>query len=244
MDINIFKILVLGEAGVGKTCLLRRFIDDRFSYQSNTTIGCDFGTCTMEVSGNRVRLEVWDTAGEERFHSMRQNFYRGAHGILLVYDITWGGSFRNMAHWLHEVRHHCPRRANILLVGNKCDALERREVPYEEGSRFAEYCGITFCEASAMSGDNVKKSSPPWLWTSADAYCPRSRPCHSRRHHRTPTMTLSRQTAQEVLHWGTIAVQQMGALGAAAAILEMSALFLFLLFSQDLLFWLSKLNSG
>ncbi|KAH8421358.1 hypothetical protein KR009_002647 [Drosophila setifemur] len=151
----LFKILVLGDSGVGKSCLLMRFSEGRFTGQHLTTVGIDFKVCTVEVGGHVVKLQIWDTAGEERFRAVLPSYYRGAHGILLVYDTTSATSFSNVDGWLAEIGRHCRRRVNVLMVGNKCDELVDRQVSQEQATAFANLRGIAFREASAKSGANV-----------------------------------------------------------------------------------------
>ncbi|KAH8368491.1 hypothetical protein KR084_012335 [Drosophila pseudotakahashii] len=151
----LFKILVLGDCGVGKSCLLMRFSDGRFTGKYLCTVGVDFKVRTVEVAGQVVKLQIWDTAGEERFKSVLPSYYRGAHGILLVYDTTSASSFQGIDRWLAEIRNNCPDRVNVLLVGNKCDDLERRQVSQQKAAHYADYRALAFREASAKSGANV-----------------------------------------------------------------------------------------
>ncbi|EDX02949.1 ras-related protein RIC1 [Drosophila yakuba] len=151
----LFKILVLGDCGVGKSCLLMRFSDDRFTGKYLCTVGVDFKVRSVEVAGQVVKLQVWDTAGEERFKSLLPAYYRGAHGILLVYDTTSANTFRSIDGWLEEIHRRCPDRVNVLLVGNKCDDLEHRQVSLEQALHYADRRALGFCEVSAKSGANV-----------------------------------------------------------------------------------------
>lgn len=152
----LFKILVVGDSGVGKSCLLRRFADGRFSGQHQSTVGIDFKVCTVELGGNVVKLQIWDTAGEERFHSLLPAYYRGAHGILLVYDTTSLISLRNLDSWLQEIGRFCPEHVCVLMVGNKCDEVDDRQVGQEQAMAFAVKRGLDFREVSAKSGVNVE----------------------------------------------------------------------------------------
>ncbi|EDV46152.1 ras-related protein RIC1 [Drosophila erecta] len=151
----LFKILVLGDSGVGKSCLLMRFSDDRFTGKYLCTVGVDFKVRSVEVAGQPVKLQLWDTAGEERFKSMLPAYYRGAHGILLVYDTTSAKSFRSIDGWLEEIQLKCPDGVNVLLVGNKCDDLQHRQVSLEQGVHYADRRALGFREVSAKSGANV-----------------------------------------------------------------------------------------
>ncbi|EDW45770.1 ras-related protein RIC1 [Drosophila sechellia] len=151
----LFKILVLGDCGVGKSCLLMRFSDDRFTEKYVCTVGIDFRVRSVEVTGRMVMLQIWDTAGDERFKSLLPSYYRGATGILLVYDITSSKSFRSIDGWLEEIHRMCPESVNVLLVGNKCDDLDNRQVRLEQGFNYANLRAIGFHEVSAKSGANV-----------------------------------------------------------------------------------------
>nr|XP_016942130.1 GTP-binding protein yptV1 [Drosophila suzukii] len=151
----LFKILILGDCGVGKSCLLMRFSDGQFTGKYLCTVGVDFKVRTVEVAGQVVKLQIWDTAGEERFKSVLPAYYRGAHGILLVYDTTSASSFQSIDGWLEEIHRNCPDGVNVQLVGNKCDDLERRQVSQQQAAHYADYRAIAFREASAKSGANV-----------------------------------------------------------------------------------------
>lgn len=127
----MFKVLLLGDAGVGKTSLMWRFSDDVFNHTYISTIGIDFKLRTIEVQGQKVRLQVWDTAGQERFHAISVSYYRTAAGIMLVYDITRRRSFENIAKWLRKIDEHAKEDVIKLLIGNKCDMEHPRAVTHE-----------------------------------------------------------------------------------------------------------------
>uniref|UniRef100_A0A6P4FMW0 Ras-related protein Rab-1A-like n=1 Tax=Drosophila rhopaloa TaxID=1041015 RepID=A0A6P4FMW0_DRORH len=151
----LFKILVLGDSGVGKSCLLMRFSDGRFTGKYLCTVGVDFKVRTVEVAGQVVKLQIWDTAGEERFRSVLPAYYRGAHGVLLVYDTTSVSTFRSLDGWLKEIRRRCPDRVNVFLAGNKCDDLVGRQVSQQQATHYADHRELPFREVSAKSGANV-----------------------------------------------------------------------------------------
>lgn len=151
----LFKILVIGDSGVGKSCLLMRFIDDKFTESFISTIGVDFKIRTMNVHGKIVRLQIWDTAGQERFRSISATYYRNAHGIILVYDVNWMESFLHIDQWLKEVERNAGARVSRLLVGNKCDLEGKRQVDYELAKNFADDIGVSFVETSAKNDTNV-----------------------------------------------------------------------------------------
>jgi len=151
----LFKLLLIGDSGVGKSCLLLRFADDTYTESYISTIGVDFKIRTIELDGKTIKLQIWDTAGQESFRSITRSYYRGAGGALLVYDVSRRDTFTHLARWLEEARQHANPNLAIMLVGNKCD-LERREVTFEEGSSFAKENGLIFCETSAKTAQNVE----------------------------------------------------------------------------------------
>ncbi|CUM66907.1 uncharacterized protein PRCAT00004592001 [Priceomyces carsonii] len=151
----IMKLLLVGDSGVGKSCLLLRFVEDKFNPSFITTIGIDFKIRTIESKGKRIKLQVWDTAGQERFRTITTAYYRGAMGIVLIYDVTDSRSFENVENWFETVTQHANEDAQIFLVGNKCDDEESRQVSKEQGQALAAKLNIPFLEASAKSNENV-----------------------------------------------------------------------------------------
>lgn len=150
----LFKYIIVGDAGVGKSCLLLQFTDKRFRAEHDMTIGVEFGHRIVDLEDFKIKLQIWDTAGQEAFRSITRAYYRGATGALLVYDITRRSSFDRLAQWLTDARQHAQQNMVIVLVGNKND-LDRREVTYEEGMWFAQQNGLLFMECSAKTGHNV-----------------------------------------------------------------------------------------
>lgn len=151
----IMKLLLVGDSGVGKSCLLLRFVEDKFNPSFITTIGIDFKIRTIESKGKRIKLQVWDTAGQERFRTITTAYYRGAMGIVLIYDVTDSRSFESVENWFLTVTQHANEDAQIFLVGNKCDDDVNRQVSKEEGQALAAKLNIPFLEASAKSNENV-----------------------------------------------------------------------------------------
>ncbi|XP_025410111.1 ras-related protein Rab-37-like isoform X2 [Sipha flava] len=153
-----FKVMVLGDSGVGKTCLLVRFRDDMFlggNYIS--TVGVDFRNKIISVDDSKVKLQIWDTAGQERFRSVTHAYYRDAHALLLLYDVTNKISFDNIRAWLSEIRDYANEQVVIMLIGNKADCNPSdRMVKREDGERLAKEYSVTFMETSAKSGLNVE----------------------------------------------------------------------------------------
>ena len=151
-DLHV-KLLMLGDTGVGKTCLLLRYAFDSFSPTFITTIGIDFKIKEVELDGLRVKLQIWDTAGQERFRTITVSYFKGAHGILLVYDVSERESFENVQHWVHQIRDNADERVRMVLVGNKCD--RERAVTTDEGQHLADQFGVSFFETSAKDNKNV-----------------------------------------------------------------------------------------
>jgi len=155
--LTTLKILIIGESGVGKSSLLLRFTDDTFDPELPATIGVDFKVKTLSVDGNKAKLAIWDTAGQERFRTLTPSYYRGAQGVILVYDVSNRSTFTKLDMWLNELETYSTRVELIkMLVGNKKDKEEDREVSVEEGTKFARKHSMLFIEASAKTCDGVQ----------------------------------------------------------------------------------------
>jgi len=165
----LLKVVIVGDSGVGKSCLLKRFATNEFNENHYTTIGVDFEVRTVDIDGKAVKLQLWDTAGQERFRTITSTYYRGAHAILLVYDVCSASTFQNVSYWLNEIRRALNSSSSatqrndsavIVLVGNKADCpASQREVSFEEGSRVATEMGVShFMETSAKSSLNVTRA--------------------------------------------------------------------------------------
>ncbi|KAL1920462.1 uncharacterized protein VTP21DRAFT_839 [Calcarisporiella thermophila] len=154
----LIKLLLIGDSGVGKSCLLLRFSDDSFTPSFITTIGIDFKIRTIDLDGRRIKLQIWDTAGQERFRTITTAYYRNAMGILLVYDVTDERSFNNIRTWYSNIEQHASEGVNKILVGNKCDAQENKVVSTEQGQALANELGVKFLETSAKSNINVEEA--------------------------------------------------------------------------------------
>jgi len=141
---------------VGKSCLLLRFADDTYTESYISTIGVDFKIRTIEIGGKSIKLQIWDTAGQERFRTITSSYYRGAHGIIVVYDVTDQASFSNVKQWLQEIDRYACENVNKLLVGNKCDLTTKKVVDYNTAKEFADGLGIPFLETSAKNSTNVE----------------------------------------------------------------------------------------
>ncbi|CAB9527816.1 Ras-related protein Rab [Seminavis robusta] len=152
------KLLMIGDSGVGKTCLLLRYANDSFSPTFITTIGIDFKIKNVDIDGTRIKLQIWDTAGQERFRTITTSYFRGAQGILLVYDVTDRRSFESIRNWISQIQQHADVHVNKILVGNKCDMTDEKVVSTEEGEKLANEFGIQFWECSAKNNINVDES--------------------------------------------------------------------------------------
>ncbi|KZT02662.1 ras-domain-containing protein [Laetiporus sulphureus 93-53] len=152
----LMKYIIIGEAGTGKSCLLHQFTHNAFKEHSAHTIGVEFSSRTVKLGEKRIKLQLWDTAGQERFRSVTRSYYRGAAGAILVYDITSRASFVNLSQWLADARTLASPHLVTVLVGNKSDREEDREVDWEEASKWAAENDLHFLEASSLSGDNVE----------------------------------------------------------------------------------------
>ncbi|KAL2716937.1 ras-related protein Rab-14 isoform X2 [Vespula squamosa] len=175
----IFKYIIIGDMGVGKSCLLHQFTEKKFMADCPHTIGVEFGTRIIEVAGQKIKLQIWDTAGQERFRAVTRSYYRGAAGALMVYDITRRSTYNHLSSWLtdtrnltnpstrflcfynakkeEQIRHQILFKV-IFLIGNKSDLEDQRDVTYEEAKQFADENGLMFVEASAKTGHNVEEA--------------------------------------------------------------------------------------
>ncbi|CDO71904.1 hypothetical protein BN946_scf184940.g51 [Trametes cinnabarina] len=154
----LFKLLLIGDSGVGKSCLLLRFAEDAFTDSYLSTIGVDFKIRTIQLDGKTVKLQIWDTAGQERFRTIAAAYYRGAHGIIMVYDVTEMETFSNVKVWLQEIDKHASEGVKKLMIGNKSDLVERKVVEYSVAKEFAGSLSIPFIETSAKNSTNVEEA--------------------------------------------------------------------------------------
>ncbi|KAK9458554.1 ras-domain-containing protein [Lipomyces oligophaga] len=154
----LFKLLLIGNSGVGKSCLLLRFADNTYTESYISTIGVDFKIRTIELDGKSVKLQIWDTAGQERFRTITASYYRGAHGIIIVYDVTDQESFNNVSQWLQEIDRYATEGVNKLIVGNKSDLEDKRVVEFKDAKEFADKLNIPILETSAKGATNVEQA--------------------------------------------------------------------------------------
>merc|ERR1711967_23596 len=154
----LFKLLLIGDSGVGKSCLLLRYVDETYQESYISTIGVDFKIKTIELDGKVIKLQIWDTAGQERFRTITSSYYRGAHGIIVVYDVTDQESFNNVKVWLQEIDRYANENVNKMLVGSKCDLTTKKVVNTDDAKGYAETVGIPFLETSAKDSTNVEQA--------------------------------------------------------------------------------------
>mmetsp|Transcript_62402 Transcript_62402/g.72589 ORF Transcript_62402/g.72589 Transcript_62402/m.72589 type:complete len:209 (-) Transcript_62402:28-654(-) len=151
----LIKFIIIGNSSTGKSCLMHYFIENKSKKSTTHTIGVEFGSKVLQIGAKSIKLQIWDTAGQERFKTITSSYYKGAHGVVIAYDITNKQSLKDVDNWLAEVEKHAHPKINKLLIGNKCDLENERQVPYEEGKKKADELGIKFIETSAKDTVNV-----------------------------------------------------------------------------------------
>ena len=154
---HLFKILIIGESGVGKTCFLLRYAENSFVANHLLTIGIDFKIKVIEIEGKSIKLQIWDTAGQDRFRTITKTYYKGSHGVILVYDVCDERSFGNVKNWVNQIEQNAKSSICKVLVGNKCDKAER-VITEEQGRKLAEEYNMKFYETSAKTGQNVEEA--------------------------------------------------------------------------------------
>ena len=156
---TVYKVLLLGDSSVGKTCFLLRYCDRTFQEAHLSTIGLDYRLKTMTLENNKnIKLQIWDTAGQDRFRALTKNYYKGANGIILIYDISTTQTFENVKVWINQIKEEANANVIIYLVGNKIDLpKDKRTVSEEEGQKLADEYKFLFKEASAKEGTNVNE---------------------------------------------------------------------------------------
>jgi len=152
----LFKVVLIGDSGVGKSNLLSRFTRNEFNLESKSTIGVEFATRSIQVDSKTIKAQIWDTAGQERFRAITSAYYRGAVGALLVYDLAKHVTYENVNVWLKELRDHADNNIVVMLVGNKSDLRHLRAVSTEDAKKFAAENNLSFIETSALDSSNVE----------------------------------------------------------------------------------------
>lgn len=153
---HLFKLLLIGDSGVGKSNMLLRFADDVYREDSSATIGVDFKICSLRIQGKSVKMQIWDTAGQERFRTITSSYYRNSHGIMVVYDVTDRSSFEHVRGWMQEIEKYSKASIQRMLVGNKCDLVSKRAILQDEGADLAQELGVRFMETSAKNSHNIE----------------------------------------------------------------------------------------
>jgi len=152
----IFKIVLIGDSGVGKTNILSRFINNEFSLTTQATVGVEFGSKIIKKGEKLIKLQIWDTAGQERYKSITSAYYKGSKGAFVVYDISRKSTFDNVDKWIDELKNHGSEDVFIMLVGNKSDLKDKREISEEDVQKKAQLYNVAFCETSALEGKNIE----------------------------------------------------------------------------------------
>ena len=155
----LYKILLLGDSTVGKTCFLLRYMDDSFLDLHMATIGLDYRLKTMILEDQKiVKIQLWDTAGQDKFRAITRNYYKGASGIILIFDVTNLNSYENIKKWINEIKEEISENVSIVLIGNKIDNVKERKITKEQGDKLASEIGVKFFETSAKTGEGVNES--------------------------------------------------------------------------------------
>ena len=152
----IFKIVLIGDSGVGKTNILSRYINNEFSLTTQATVGVEFGSKIIKKGEKLIKLQIWDTAGQERYKSITSAYYKGSKGAFVVYDISRKNTFDNVDKWINELKNNGSEDVFIMLVGNKADLKDQREISEEDVKKKAELYNVAFCETSALEGKNIE----------------------------------------------------------------------------------------
>ena len=155
---HLFRYIIVGDMAVVKSCLLLQFTDNKFRHQHELTIGVEFGAKIIDLNGKTVKIQIWDTAGQEAFQAITRTYYKGATGALVVYDITRRDTFTHVSKWLDEVRANALKEIQIILIGDKKDLEDKRQVQTEEGQNLADKNGLLFLETSAKTSYNVSEA--------------------------------------------------------------------------------------
>ena len=154
----LYKLIIIGDSSVGKSNILTQYLNDKFDPNSKSTVGVEFGTKNVKIKNTKIKLQIWDTAGQERYRAITSAIYKGAKGALIVYDITNKNSFNNIDKWIADIKANGDKNVSIIIVGNKSDLNDKREVDKDEGIQKSETFKTAFMETSALTGDNVSQA--------------------------------------------------------------------------------------
>ena len=153
----LFKLILVGDSYVGKTNILSKYIKNEFNQNTKSTVGVEFGTKILKIEDKIIKAQVWDTAGQERYKSITSTYYKGAKGAFIVYDITNRETFESVDKWIQDLNMNSDKNVTLLLIGNKKDLVDKRDVSKEEGEEKAKSFGLAFLETSALTGENIDK---------------------------------------------------------------------------------------
>ena len=154
----MFKVVLVGDSFVGKTNIMSKYLKNEFHEDSKATVGVEFGSKQFKVEGHLVKAQIWDTAGQERYKAITSAYYKGAKGAFVVYDITRRSSFESVEKWFNDLMSTADKKVTIVVIGNKCDLEDHRQISKEEGQEKANKLQVAFLETSAFSGENVDKA--------------------------------------------------------------------------------------
>ena len=152
------KVIIIGDSGVGKTNIMSKFLKNKFMEESKATVGVEFGSKLFDLNGHKIKAQIWDTAGQEKYKSITGAYFKGSKGALIVYDITQKNTFESLEKWVNDLKSAGDPKITIILIGNKSDLEENRQVSKEQGEEKAKSFGCAFLETSALSGDNIDKA--------------------------------------------------------------------------------------
>jgi small GTP-binding protein len=153
----LYKLILVGDSYVGKTNILSKYIKNEFNQNTKSTVGVEFGTKILKIEDKIIKAQIWDTAGQERYKSITSTYYKGAKGAFIVYDITNRLSFESVDKWIQDLNLNSDKNITLLLIGNKIDLEDKRDVSKEEGEEKAKSFGLAFLETSALTGENIDK---------------------------------------------------------------------------------------
>ena len=152
------KVVIVGDSGVGKTNIMSKYLKNEFHEDSKATVGVEFGSKQFNIQGHQVKAQMWDTAGQERYKAITSAYYKGAKGAFIVYDISRKNTFDSISRWVSDITATADKKITLILIGNKSDLEDQRQVTKEQGEEKAKEFGLAFLETSASSGDNLEKA--------------------------------------------------------------------------------------
>ena len=154
----MIKVILIGDSGVGKTNIMSKFLNNQFLEDSKATVGVEFGSKLFIQQGHKIKAQIWDTAGQEKYKAITSAYYKGSKGALVIYDITQKETFANIEKWVNDLKCKGDPKITIIIIGNKNDLEEKRQISKEQGEEKAKSFGCAFLETSAFSGDNIEKA--------------------------------------------------------------------------------------